>query len=528
MVNELWAEVYTPAGVMQGIVDLVSASITKQMDAAGQISLVVPSAESNAVNLLQIWRRVKIYWGNPSRGKELVGSGVLLAPNINIGSNQTTWTGQDMLQELRCINTWRGLTYDNQTINDIVKDLISNVSGWSSFIDSGLGYTSRRFAGDSILRAILTVVQGAGVHLRMGQSDNRIEVGAFGADSKLRMTNLSTASHEARSNPELVMIHSLSVIEDGFEVLNVVEPLWGNGDVVLTLRRSTRTSPYTIQTMPGPDGRTIYQLKDTASIAQYGEVQGPLTMDDAPYIAADGGASSINAANVLYDWAAKKLPRVAQPKQTYQATGIKLDKPLRPGDKLRLVYQGSTYQYGIAVNWLDVDDLFWVLSMTENYSMQGQTISMQISNVDEPAVDAAGLIANNLIMQSTASIKPRLTSNQQSYSSTLTISPGAPDTLEFTIAAMTVDIGQAVLTLTRDDPSGPSEIWIAIDGLDYTVQLGGPWLVGAFDNDPVSLDIDEILQDGSVQGDHTIEISCLLRTGDIDVSVEVVEIGVSG
>ena len=527
--NQIWAEVFDPTLTSLGVVDLVSASITKSLDIVGTISIVAATTDPMANELLQIWRTIKIYWRNPNRGVTFVGGGVLLSSNVNASGSQVTWSGQDISNELRRITTWRGLEYNDQSVEDVIDDLIGMVPGWEALIDGGLGNTSRRYDGQSVLRAILAVVEGIGVHTRLLETETTkfIEVGQFGDDSGLRMARIEVPAKELSQNPDLIIINALSVIEDGFEIKNVVEPVWGSGAAVLTLRRSTRTSPYPILERPGPDGRTIYYLENTASVAQYGEVQGVITMFDAPYIAPDGGVSVVNAANVVYDWGASELDRLSMPKKVYQASGLKLDRELKPGEKLRLFYKGLTYRNGVAVNWLDVDDDFWVLSVSQNYSNRGQSISVQISNIDQAPADAASMIADSMIVQETASIAQRTTSAVNVTSDDLTVNPGSPGVLTFEISTLTAAIGNSNLLMTRPDPSRPDTISVAIDAIDRTSELGGPWFVGALDNDPVKVAIEEILDVGDIRGEHTITVSAALRSGTIETVVEITEIGVT-
>lgn len=527
--NQIWAEVFDATLTSLGVVDLASASITRPLDIVGTINIVVATTDPTANELLQIWRTIKIYWRNPNRGVTFVGGGVLLSSNVNASGSQVTWSGQDISSELRRVTTWRGLEYNDQSVEDVIDDLIGMVPGWSALIDSGLGNTSRRYDGQSVLGAILAVVEGKGVHTRLLETETTkfIEVSQFGNDSGLRMARIDVPAKALSQNPELIIINSLSVIEDGFEIKNVVEPVWGSGAAVLTLRRSTRTSPYPILERAGPDGRTIFYLENTASIAQYGEVQGVISMTDAPYIAPDGGVSAINAANVIYDWAVSDLDRLSMPKKVYQASGIKLDRELKPGEKLRLFYKGITYRNGVAVNWLDVDDDFWVLSITENYSGRGQSMSVQISNVDQAPANAVSMIADSMIAQESAAIAQRTTSGTNITSDDLSVNPGSPGVLTFDVSTLTAAIGNSNLLMSRPNVSRPDTISVAIDGIDRTSELGGPWFVGALDNDPVKVAIEEILDVGDIRGEHTITVSAALRNGTIETAVEITEIGVT-
>lgn len=515
MSNRLWAEVYTPAGNMLGIVSLVMAQVNRRLDAASEFTFRVPTSDENAVTLLQVWRRVRLFWDHPTKGKTRIGGGVLLSRQFadGAGSQETSWMGMDDLHELKRENTLRGLVYNNQSLAAVAADLVGNVAGWAVSVEAGLGSTSRRFDGQSILSALLTVAQGAGVHLRL-DGERRIEIGAFGADAGLRITSIRQSAFDIPS--ETAIIERLSVLQDGNDIVNWVEPVWGSGDGVLTLARSTRSSPYTIQTTTGPNGRPVYYLSDASSISTYGTVKTVLSMADAPYLTSD---TQINAANVLYDWAAAELARRSIPQVVYSISGLKLDRGLLPGDKVRLAYRGEVQRNGLPIRYEDIDTLLWVIQVTESYDVNGQRWALEVSNVDAQPMNDITLLADSLIAAQTERLASKLSATVSRYSDTDTLSRSTPISIAFEIPSVTVDVGQCLVRVTRTS-GDPRVVGVIFDGVE--VAGGQMWTVD--DPDTFVVYFDEQLTDGTIIGDHSIEVQCLYGSGSVTVTVEVVEI----
>ncbi|RMG88413.1 MAG: hypothetical protein D6712_03705 [Chloroflexi bacterium] len=521
--NRLWAEVHLPNGQMQGIVNLVSAQITRRLDGAGEIVISVPTTDANAANLLGLWRRVRIFWISPIRGKSQIGAGILLRKKLDIaaGMVQTAWTGADALAELRQVTTGLKMIYDDKPIGTIINDLVERVNGWDAAVDlAGVSYTStsRRFDGQTILAAVRAVAQGAGMHLRL-KRDGLVEVGRFGADSGVRVTNIRKAGGMTAGNRKLALIERLSVVTDGYEVVNWIEPVWGAGNGVLTLKRSTRNSPYPINETVR-NGRKIYTIKDDASIAEYGQIEAVVRMPDAPYLA----GSITNAANTLYDWAVAQLNRKKTPQKTYAVSGLKLDSRVLPGDKVRLVYSGKIIQDGQIVNYEDIDDLFWVISATETYDMNGSRFSWEISNVDIEPANAADMVADALLQMDISPLEQKLTASIARHTVSGTLAKGAAVEMTFNIPALVVDIGTATLRVTRADGTGPYVVDFKIDGV---YSGNGPWMETAASDNEFEVDVDDILAAGTLAGDHTITVEALYGTGTVEVVLEIVQIGVN-
>jgi hypothetical protein len=516
MANAIWAEVYNASGVMQGIVPVVMAQVARRLDAASEFMFRVPTVDRNATKLLRTWGRVRLFWEHPRKGKMQIGGGVLLTRQFSevAGSLETAWTGMDFLHELTRENTLRGLVYDDLTIEAVVADLVGHVPGWYARVDTS-GNTSRRFDGQSILAALLATVQGAGLHLRL-DGENRIEVGAFGDDCGVRLTK---AQEYAVGMPsEVALIDSLTVIQDSNDILNWIEPVWGTGDNVLTLRRSTRTSPYAIQTTTGPNGRMVSYLEDAVSIAEYGVVKGVIRMTDAPYIATAAGGLP-NAADVLYDWAATQLSRRSTPQTVYQIAGIKLDKAIKPGDKVLLAYRGEVIKDGLPIRFEEIDTLVWILAVTEVYDINGQRFTLDVSSVDEMPMSDVGILADAIIQQEADNLRGSLSASTSRYTTDGTLSRTTPLSIDFDILNMSIDVGQSSVRVERTS-GDPRVVSVEVDGTEV---IGGQMWTSD-DADVFDVYFDDVLTAGTIQGSHTLTVKCLYGSGDVTVTAEVMEI----
>ncbi len=107
----IWAEVYLANGAMVGMVNCISAGVTRRLDGAGEIELDVPVTDPAAVNHLGVGRIVHLYTDTPS--KRLIAHGILLRQTLKISAEgeRVQWRGMDLLEELRRANTLRGLHF---------------------------------------------------------------------------------------------------------------------------------------------------------------------------------------------------------------------------------------------------------------------------------------------------------------------------------------------------------------------------------------------------------------------------------
>lgn len=370
---------------------IASASVTRKLDGAGSFTLTAPATDERALELLTENRQVVIYAFLGGIIREL-GRGTIHERDIKGGPGDTVLSvsGPDALEQLKQRNVLLNRAYNNEAIAMAVGNLAS-LASWSAYVDTGLGQISITFNGESALKALQTIAEAQGLHLRH-ESGTTLRFGVMGDDIGLRLIQRSTVPQELYGNRAIALIEDITLSSSRKTLANWLLPLGGPEDAPFDLSASTRTTPYPIQTMTGPDGSTLSYLADAASIAAYGRIERvllfkALTQADSTPLAAQ------QAANMLYDAAATWLGRAAVRQDVYSVKLRKVwETTIRPGDKVRLVYRGEVTQRGVVVRYLDTDDLYWVLDVQESIGVEGHVVYLKLSNVDEREQDAVQLL----------------------------------------------------------------------------------------------------------------------------------------
>jgi len=401
-------DVYDATGVFRlgegPLTTCQEAKAARKLDGAGTIALTFPATDRRARELLQNERRVRIPVEEETpQGEELreLGRGVIREKGVDVaeGGASLTWSGPDSLDALTRRSVRLNRQYANQTLAFIASDLIALVPGWSVVVEAQYAslLQSARFAGASVLKCLLRLAAERGLHLREHPTQpNTVELGEFGAVSSLVITNIENLTREAHAQRDLIFIDHIKEGESTREVINRVFPLGaGEGQAALTLRDSTRDGTYEIHSLLDADGSTVYYLEDQESMDRYGVIEKPVTFKQIGPIS-NSGSAKVLAANALYDAAVAFLRRASQSQKTYKVSGVKCQQRLNAGDKVRIVYKGEVFADGVAVDVLDVDDLFWVLEVTERVADGGQSFDLAVSLVDRVAKDAVGAIIEGL------------------------------------------------------------------------------------------------------------------------------------
>lgn len=517
----IWCEVWSADDTTwYGIVDLQSVAYNQRLDQAGTLSINLPATDPVAVKYMQIGRRIRVYWNR--HGKREIARGVLLQKQVGItgGNLTTTWQATDIMEDLRQKSTLRGLIYDNISIETVVKDLVARVSGWAGVTTGVIGTTTQRFDGVSILRALNTIALSHGYHFRL-DGEMGIEFGVFGDDSGVRFAQ--ALEYYGEMPWYIALVDQLDLITVGHEIVNWIEPISGPVDGGLTLRRSTRTTPYSIRQTTGPNGQPVYYLADDASIAAYGQRERVWSPDllIAPVTATT--TSLINAADVLYDAAATFLQRNKDPQLTYRTSVRNLKVPVKVGQKIRLFYKGEVYQDGEIVDYVDINDDFWVMGINERWGINGYVVSYEISRIDNWPPDAADMLAGVIQGSSEALYQRQINVDRTEFTSEDTISRASSVSITFNVQNTTIEIPTCLVTVTRTwVADGPHVFTLFLDGEEIE---GGPWLVNASAS-PDSFEVniaDQIMDSATIQGEHTLELECLYGSGTVDTLIVLVE-----
>lgn len=419
----LWADIYSADGATRlgkGPVLIQSASVNRNLDGAGSVQFAYPAIDERAMGLVQNKRQARIY-SEINDTIRALGQGVIDTIGIDVGDGGYVANagGPDMLTALTNKSVLLGRIYDDQAISDIVDDLV-DLAGWTATVDAGLGNVSARFDGTSVLKALLTLVEQQGLHLREGTSPNTLEVGVFGENlltdggQRVMAYGPVQAGHrEIQARDNLLLIENFSQVKESESVINWIIPLGaGDGEAALTLAQSTRTEPYTIQSMTGPDGRTLYYLEDVTSIATYGDEFQKIVVFKNIAPVGTGSTDQINAANALYDAAAAWLQRNAVLLKSYSFSCRKPAITVRPGDKIRFRYKGIVELPTGLLTYIDVDEDFWVMRAGESFGPDGIKLNLEVASIDRREQSAAEVIVGAL-----EAIEIRNTAIQSYYTS---------------------------------------------------------------------------------------------------------------
>jgi hypothetical protein len=396
----IWADVYDVAGNRLGkgpVKALLNASVKRTLDGMGSVSIGVPATDERALALLTNERRVRVFVHQNNVTRQLA---TFIADKLRTTESESgrrmTVSGPTVMLEVARKSVLLGRKYDNQPISTVVNSLTGLVPGWSATIDGGLGSISARFDGVSVLKALVTIAEQNGLHVREGNTSQTLEFGEMGTAVGVRAYGPVSTTRELWSNPNVMLIDSITVEDSTEDVINWIIPLGsGEGDAALTLAKSTRTTPYPIQSMTLPDGRTAYCLSDGTSIGSYGQIEKIVKFTNiAPLENSDTNIE--RAANALYDAAAAWLQRSSIKQQTFQVECAKPSTNIRAGDQLRVQYKGIVETVADNLTYIDVDDDFWVLSAEESVGLEGDRLRLQVSNIDRMQRDDVEIIVGAL------------------------------------------------------------------------------------------------------------------------------------
>lgn len=418
----VWCDVYdsTYTRLSSGPVTAIKrASFKRALDGAGSFDLIAVGTDAQALDLLTNERRVKIYGETLSGAARLLGDGIIRQRELveQAGSVELRITGPDALDELKRVNVLLARTYQD-TLQNVINSLIGLVSGWAATVDTAIASNTieARFDGVSVLAAMQDIADRYGYHLRLdGSTTRQIEISEFGNDNGLRISKVEVVTSETILNNELLMVQRLSQGQSSEDVYNWLLPVGaGEGVAALTLEKSTRTSPYTIQATTGPDGTTLYFISDASSISSYGTIQkvgqfknvAPISNSDADIVA---------AANALYDAAVEDLQHHKQPTEHYAVTVKNAQVSIQPGDKIELDYKAQVQTAAGLVDYLNIRDTFWILDVREAVGTEGTSATLTISNIDQRITTPAERVMAAIEQINLRNLQPTTTASVRSY-----------------------------------------------------------------------------------------------------------------
>ncbi len=391
----LYADLYNADGITRvgrGPVALARAEITRGLDTIGRITLTAAGTDVRALELLTNERRARIFAVDHTGSVRALGGGVIR--NVRAQGSAAAWwriaEGADELDALMRVNTLLGRTYSQQTPSYIASSLTALVSGWSAS-GSGGTITDARFDGMSVWRALISLADAQGLHIRAGSTPNTAEIGAFGALAGVRLVGASALHDQTALNSATALIERIEIEQSSAAAATRLYPVGaGIGEALLTLANSTRTAPYAIQSVTGANGVPQYYLQDAAGVSTFGVIE---RFGKFKQIAplSNSPADLEHATNALYDVAAAWLTRYAVRQDTIRVSVRGVTTAIRPGDKVHVLYRGVVEQDGAIVDYLDIDADLWVMRVTERVDATGVAADLTLSSVDRHPEDASPL-----------------------------------------------------------------------------------------------------------------------------------------
>jgi len=444
--GKILVDVLDAAGIRLGsgpVKEIQSISIDRQLDGAGTFKISA-AVSARSIELFTNERRVKIYHEDAG-GLRLMGQGII--EDVNIVDNPTgislKVSGPDILDELARKTTLLARIYNQQTVQTVVNSLITLVPGWSASIDAGIvgNVIDARYDGASVLKALRDIVGRYGYHFRLSSSDKVVSISQFGEDSGERVFKTQVITTTMLKNPKLLFVQNLPEKTSTKDLINWIVPLGaGEGTGALTLEKSTRSSPYTVQSIAGPDGTLQYYLSDATSVAAYGQIEKMLTFKQIAPLS-NSETDIINAANALYDAAADWLTKNKNPIVTYGLTVKNVKNNILPGDKIHVNYKGQIITpRDETVDYLSIRDDFWVMRAIERVGLDQHSVDLEISNVDQRVMNVVERVADSMEDIKLRDLKPDISSTTRSYvyDREMDSSLSATIPLEFTDATLSL------------------------------------------------------------------------------------------
>ncbi|MBX6391001.1 MAG: hypothetical protein IRZ08_18765 [Frankia sp.] len=305
--------------------------------------------------------------------------------------------GYSTARELAYRTTQINWRIDAESLAAAAAALIAD-TGWSVTADAEVinDLVSAEFQGVTRFDAMTSLAQQVYRHVRPMPVERRIEITKGERDSGLRCMLLPEWPYGADDEDAILPIARIRVSRRDEDVVTRVIPVGaGEGPAALTLRWATRTSPYPIQTMVGPDGGTLYYLEDAAASATYGTRERVIAFKDVTPLA-NSAAELERAANVLYDLAAAWLQARTSPRVEWAVTvggTLRLRDPLSgawrlmPGDMVRLVARGAIDDWDGRRVFVDLDTDAFVREITRRWEGDAEEVDLTLTDTSRVVRD---------------------------------------------------------------------------------------------------------------------------------------------
>ena len=225
----------------------------------------------------------------------------------------------------------------------------------------------------------------------------------------------------------------------------------------------------------------------------------------------------------LYYAARSELERRSVPLVTYRTRGLQVKKPLRVGDKARLMYVGAVKKDGLIADYINVNELFWVMGLTRRWAGSGESsVDLEISSIDTTARNDVQSTVDSFMTGQTWQTSTQVVAMRYNEFQFRWVEFAHPADFFLDLDDGILSLESCVLNLrTRDSspPSGgtfPAGVHLYINSADCSSQFGGPWVGGGTTGLDEEFDLTEILnrQAGGFKRRHHFQITCSSGDGE--------------
>lgn len=374
MALRLLAEIEDRNGhVLSSPIEVASWKRVERLSKVGEYTIRFPLPKIRQVTS---WHKniLKVYRLADGQTRSLLSTGIIDARNISIVTTKAN------LADVSGPNLMSEIGYRRLYQNSDVFGAMAQVPSWELLnAESVRGQTSE-FSGDTALSALIALSERAGHNFRLGDNRTVEWIGENLTHSGVR------AIAQLGNNPHVstCLILDLRKISDSADLITRLYVFGGGGvDNRLSLF-SLPSSTNTYEELGIDRDRSFIQNDD--AVNRYGVIEGEEIFND---ISSDDDLSEEDAAIQLLTAAAAFYRAHCVPYESYEMTVTALQKKLKPGDLIKIVYR-KIYNSTIIFN---INGDFHILEVAESIDEQARHVtSLKVANIARWPTDEASFV----------------------------------------------------------------------------------------------------------------------------------------
>jgi hypothetical protein len=467
-------EVYDPTWTTkQGTISTVSKwNSDDLLDRAGRFSFPMPASDVKA-DLIQGKRIVEAY-AMVGETRTLIGAGVIDERSLRLqhgDEGAEYFVGGNGILILLANTSVLFLELSDGAgagVTDGIQDILNLASGWSFNTVPADGYnttataTYGRFAGESVLQALIKVTEKIGEHFRY-DSDKKIRwLRTDNTDSGIKA--IQSVSPESGTADNVCLIDELTVTYQGKDIVSRIYPFGaGTGGARPNLQITTQAAPGGYTLVKSNDES---YLKKDATESAFGIIQRVVSFKDIAPVS-DTDADVQAAADVLFDAAKYYLDTHDDEHVVYSLRVVGINQLVYPGQTIRVVYRG----YTDAGNWVDIDEDVIILEVSSEVTDSDTVVTgLVVSNYDIQVKTDQELVSNQIGESQIFESHPQMGANSYITSYTDPMDDSKDANLRFWLGDEVTNLVQVILRF-RVDPLRSTVKTVA--GSSTTTPSGG-------------------------------------------------------